>query len=117
MYKLKLHKNLTVEKWRGFAEEQQVIMILNEVQRVIFGLKNNVPWETLQESMERALELVDLTVEVQEKSSFRKELLRWRGLLAEMYIKKNPILKVADTLYRSLLLLNAKACRMLPNSL
>ena len=39
---------------------------------------------------ERVLRLVDLTVEVQSGRSLRKELLRWRELIAGMYIEPEP---------------------------
>ena len=41
---------------------------------------------------------MDLTVEVQLRPTLRRELLLWRGLIAELYIRTEPSASDHDTL-------------------
>lgn len=108
MYALKLHKNLTVEKWSKYTRDQQVLMIANEMNRLINGLKDGLEQVALIECMERLFELLDLTIDLQ-KGNLRKELLRWREVFAENYLldsdrlakQKNNL----EQLYKVLLLI------------
>ncbi len=63
---------------------------------------------------ERILRLVDLTVEVQPGPSLRRELLRWRDLIAALYVspESDPIEHRAA--FRSLLLFTPEAARQIP---
>jgi hypothetical protein len=45
---------------------------------------------SLRRCYERVLRLVDLTVEVNTGRSLRRELLRWRDLVAELYLGQQP---------------------------
>lgn len=85
MYALKLHKTLTSEKWSKYSRDQQVLMIANEMNRLISGTKNGLEQAALIECMERLFELTDLTIDSQ-KGNLRKELLRWREIFAENYL-------------------------------
>lgn len=102
MYPLILHKNLTAEKWANFTTAQQILMIANEVNRLSNGIKSKQNIKTLRDCMERAFELIDLTISYSKKN-LRKELLRWRDLFAQNYIAKE--MKNPRNLYEILLTL------------
>ena len=93
------------EKWREFSQEQRVLNVASEFSRVQSGLEAQDA-ASVQSSLERALELIDLTVEeaVREESlAFLKELLRLREGLAEFYIRKDRALDELRALYQALL--------------
>lgn len=85
------HAGLTLERWRQFSLDQQVLMIGNEMHRAskMFAAADR---ERLASCYERVLALVDLTVEAQSKRTFRRELLRWREVVAGLYLEEpgNP---------------------------
>jgi hypothetical protein len=64
-------------------------MIANEMNRAarLMGPEDLVSREL---AYERVLRLVDLTVAVAERRSSRRELLRWRDLVAELYLDERP---------------------------
>ncbi len=64
-------------------------MIGNEMNRAT-GLMAPADRASRRLAYERVLRLVDLTVEVAERRSSRRELLRWRDLVAELYIDVQP---------------------------
>ncbi len=57
----KWHKNLTPEKWNNFSLKEQILMIGSEVLRAKNWLEHK-DIETTIDCYERALELIDLTV-------------------------------------------------------
>lgn len=95
MYPLLLHKTLSVEKWSRFSPDQQLAMIANELQRMIRGIQANLPVENIRSCAERAFELIDLTLECQ-KNHLRKELLRFRDIMAGYYISDDNTLNHAS---------------------
>jgi hypothetical protein len=88
-------------------------MIANEMNRAA-KLLRPADRERLQGSYERILALTDLTVEVNESRSLRRELLRWRGLVAERYIAAQPDAVAHAAIFRALLSLHPEAWRQLP---
>lgn len=111
MINLKHHTSLTLEKWHAFGEEKQILMIANEVQRVINGIEQKQEEETIKQAIERGLELVDITCAISQPS-LQKELLRWRDLFSQTYVK-TPQIAELKILLRSLILLNGKSAKML----
>ncbi len=107
------HANLSPERWSSFSLDQQILMIGNEMNR---GAKLMRPedWPSLERAYERVLRLVDLTVEVQNRSSLRRELLRWRDLIAAMYIACQPNPQEHAIAFRALLLLTPVAAQQIP---
>lgn len=91
MYPLVLHPTYTPEKWATHPPSQQILMIANEMNRLKNGIHAHQPKSILGETMERLFELVDLTVECA-RSSLRQELLRWRELLGEIYLRDEEAL-------------------------
>ena len=83
------HSALTPERWRRFSGPQRILMIANEMNRAarLMG-----PDDRASRSLayERVLRLVDLTVAVAEGRSSRRELLRWRDLVAALYLEEHP---------------------------
>ncbi|MFH1161184.1 MAG: hypothetical protein V1733_09595 [bacterium] len=88
MYPLKLHPNLTLEKWSTYSKTQQVLMISNELNRALNCLKSDhLP--DAEKCYERAIELTDLTVEDPRWNHVLKELLRFREVLSDLFLSKN----------------------------
>ena len=76
------HAELTEDRWSGFTLDQQILMIANEMNRAS-GLILSGDIDRVKNCYERVLQLTDLTVRAQTKSTLRWELLRWRDLIAE----------------------------------
>ena len=87
MYTLKLHKNLTLKKWCNYSKGQQILMIANELNRAQNWLQKEENFEVNQ-CYERAFELLDLTLEDKKWHKGIKEILRFREMLAELYVTK-----------------------------
>jgi hypothetical protein len=79
------HGSLTAERWATFALDQQILMIANEMHRA-GKLLAPEDRDRLMNAYERVLRLTDLTIEVQPKPTLRRELLRWRDLVADLYV-------------------------------
>lgn len=111
MYQLQLHKTLTTEKWARYQTHQQLLMIGNEINRLLNGLKEKQNTASLRECIERCIELIDLTINCQH-GSLQKELLRFRDMLACLYImneqKLMELKNYIKNLYIILLQLNSK---------
>ena len=83
------HASLPPERWSRFSLDQQILMIGNEMNRAgkLMGPQDR---ERRRAAYERVLNLTDLTVHVQHKRTLRRELLRWRTLVADLYVAQNP---------------------------
>lgn len=81
------HAGLTAERWVRFPHPQRILMIANEMNRAtrLMGPGDST---SRQLAYERVLRLVDLTVAVADRRSVRRELLRWRDLVAALYISE-----------------------------
>ena len=81
------HGSLTYERWSAFSRDQQLLMIANEMNR---GSKLLAPEDhpRLTATYERILRLVELTVETRPRHGLCRELLRWRDLVAELYVSR-----------------------------
>ena len=79
------HASLTPERWARFTLDQQVLMVANEMNRAssLLGEEDLV---SLRRAYERVLRLLDLTVATQTRRTLRRELLRWRDLVAALYV-------------------------------
>lgn len=79
------HANLSRERWQRFDRSQQVLMIANEMQRTA---RRMAPGDADARRLgyERVLNLTDLTIAVTDHRSFRRELGRWRDVLAGLYL-------------------------------
>ena len=86
--KLLYHKSLNLERWQKFTFYEQMANIGSEVFRAINWRKKNQEYSRL--ALERALELLDLTLEISSSSKPRlKELARLREMLADYFYFDN----------------------------
>ena len=76
------HKTLTVEKWAQYPLQKQMLMIGSEFSRILH-LKHE---GDQKRCIERAYELIDLTVSDSKYGAGKRELLRLREVLGEEYI-------------------------------
>ncbi len=105
MYKLKLHKNLESAKWQKFSMKQRELMIANELNRA----KNWIEKNDLQEvnnCYERALELLDLTVEITKSGNRLKEYLRLREMMGKLYIEKKGRPKLNNQVFNCICIMS-----------
>jgi hypothetical protein len=107
------HASLSPERWSTFTLDQQILMIGNEMNRAA-KLMRPEDRTRLQQAYERVLRLVDLTVEVNSRPTLRRELLRWRDLIAELYIDSDPDPKQHAAAFRCLLLFTPVAAQQIP---
>lgn len=107
------HAGLSVERWAAFSRDQRILMIANEMHRAA-KLARADDRPRLRNGYERVLQLVDLTVRVERHRSFIRELLRWRELVAEMYIGDRPQPEAHERLLRCLLFFTPVAARQIP---
>lgn len=101
------HAGLGLERWRSFDRHQQVLMIANEMHR---GSRLDDP-EALRRCYERVLRLTDLTAQAADRLAFRRELLRWRDGIAELYLAGRPAPEEHRRLLHCLLLMTREAAR------
>lgn len=99
MYKLKLHKNLKPERWGKFSVKQRELMIASELNRAKNWIKKN-DLEEVKNCYERALELLDLTVEITKDKNRLKEYLRLREMIGRLYVEKKGRPKLNDQMFK-----------------
>lgn len=85
-------------------------MIANELNRAKNMLAKNDTCE-MKQALERAFELLDLTVE-NARENLQYELLRFRELLGELYLHRNPNSESIQRLTNALLSTNREACAL-----
>jgi hypothetical protein len=107
------HSGLSAERFARFSRAQQLLAIANEMNRAskLFRPEDR---DRLGKAYERVLALVDLTVTVNASRSLRRELLRWRDLVAEQYVSSSPDAQAHARAFRALLQLNPETWRQLP---
>jgi hypothetical protein len=88
-------------------------MIVNEMNRAS-GLLTPESQPSLLKAYERVLRLVDLAVAARRRRGLRRELLRWRHLVAALYIAPAPDAASPAAAFRCLLQLNPTAARQIP---
>ena len=78
------YTSLPPERWARFDLGQQILQIGMEINRARKFLGAERALERC-ECVERALQLVDLTLQVQQGPGLRRELGLWRGWVTELY--------------------------------
>lgn len=101
---LMFHADLTVEKWRSIPWDKRLLNIAAEMARAKHWIakKEN---DLANQSIERALELMDLTVEagIDESFSFLREFLLAREWLAGFYVSPEKDLREFHLLLKGFL--------------
>jgi hypothetical protein len=96
------HAGLSPERWAAFPFAQQILMIGNEMNRGLAQLDARA-WDRARSCHERVLQLVDLTAGSPLGRSRRRELLRWRDLVAALYVEDMPSIDAHKEAFRCLL--------------
>jgi hypothetical protein len=107
------HSTLDAERWSRFDLDQQVLMIANEMNRVAVAIGDGRD-DVRRRGYERGLKLTDLTAGGPVRPPFRREILRWRDVLAELYLKETPDPTAHRVAFRALLRLTPSASRQIP---
>ena len=107
------HRTLTLERWKTFRRDQQILMIGNEMHRAS-RLQGQDDRASRGLAYERILNLVDLTIEAQPDPGLRRELLGWRDLIAAICMRPEPDVIANQAAFRALLLLDPIAARQIP---
>jgi hypothetical protein len=107
------HASLTPERWARFGLDQQILMIANEMKRAS-ALMAPEDLGSRERTYERVLRLLDLTVATQSKPTLRRELLRWRDLVAALFVSNRADPHAHDEAFRCLLRFTPAASRQIP---
>src|SRR5689334_21094754 len=110
------HSSLSPERWAAISLDQQILMIANEMNRAGKLMRPDEQSRRLR-SYERVLQLLDLTIEVRTRRSLRRELLRWRDLIAALYIAPEADPGSHRAAFRSRLLFTPTAAQQIPHVL
>ena len=90
------HKDLAKGRWNELNFLEQMANIGSEVERALrWQAKNNTAY--CQKAAERALELVDLTLDTIKKFSRLKELTRMREALVDYFFGDNAFASAAKS--------------------
>ena len=108
------HGSLTPERWRKFTLSQQILMIGNDMNRAA-KLMNVEHADTRRVTYAAILRLVDLTVDVHSSRNLRRELLRWRDLIADLYIRPECDPEAHGKAFRCLLQFTPESARQIPH--
>ena len=103
------HKQLAGGTWKKLSFFAQMANIGSEVERAIKWRENNNNYS--RAAFERALELIDLTIEDKKNRQRLKELVRLREVLADYFEYKN-IYNSSDGKWRSYFLAFNYAARL-----
>ncbi len=103
MYDLILHKHLHREKWMSYTFDRQILMIANEVNRYMNGVKSGLDEASQRECLERIFELCDLTISCQDGGR-RRELARFREIIGSYYAEQSEFTSEIQSLAKVLLL-------------
>jgi hypothetical protein len=107
------HATLTPERWAGYGLDQQILMIANEMNRA-GKLTRPDDHDRRQRAYARILSLADLTVAVNARRALRRELLRWRDLVAALYLSLEADPARHRAAFRCLLRFTPAASRQIP---
>jgi hypothetical protein len=102
------HAELSLERWQRFSLAQQILQIGVEMQRGMSALEPQ-RLASLRLGYERVLRLVDLTVQANSGLHLRRELLRWRDVIAELYLRDGPDAQTHREALKALLALHPAA--------
>jgi hypothetical protein len=104
MYKLKYHKTLA-SRWFQFPRSQQILGIANELWRAK-NLLNKKDYVESKNALERAFELIDLTIDLNYTPTEMREFLRFREMLGHLYINEPTNVELLEKLFHVLISLD-----------
>ena len=107
------HGSLTRERWSAFSLDQRILMIANEMHRCakLFAPEDRA---RLRSGYERVLRLTDLTVQCRPRRALLRELLRWRDLVAALYLANAPAPAAHRAVFEALLRFTPVAAAQIP---
>ena len=97
MTEQRLHAGLTAERWEAMSLVEQMGNIGSEVARALRAREKANP-DRLKESLDRALELFDLTLSDRRLEGRRKEICRAREVLLDYVVGSNDYASTAASL-------------------
>lgn len=103
------HKELSAGRWKELSFLEQMANIGSEVERALNWQAKNNP-DYCKKAVERALELLDLTIDCFNDFPHLKELLRAKEALLDYFFGKNEFAS-SDSLWRKYFFSFAYACR------
>lgn len=106
------HAGLSPERWAAFSHAQHILMIGNEMNRALAHLASR-DRDRARTCYERVMQLVDLTAGLPVGRSRRRELLRWRGVVAELYLEEAPSVDAHKEAFRCLLRFTPESSRQI----
>ena len=106
------HRGLSPERWSAFSFDQQILAIGSEMNRTSSMLAGG-DWQRARLGYERVLQLADLTIGLASTRSRRRELLRWRDLVAALYLQPEPDPAEQRRVFRTLLQFTPIASRQI----
>lgn len=92
------HKQLATGRWARLSFVEQMANIGSEIERTILWREKNREYSA--KAFERALELLDLTIDDVKNKSRLKELLRLREVLVDYFLFNNQF-SSSDQLWRN----------------
>lgn len=107
------HASLTPDRWARFSLDHQILQIGAEMHRASASIAQGDS-RGLRNGYERVLRLVDLTVQVNSGLHRRRELLRWRDLIAALYLADRPDEEAHRASFRVLLQMRPESARQIP---
>ena len=96
------HTSMTPERWAGYPMDRQILMIASEFGRV-HNLLSQSQIPPIRECYERAMELLDLCTYDTKWTSRRRELLRFREAMGELYLADLPSRDMNLLFYKTLM--------------
>ncbi|PIP23151.1 MAG: hypothetical protein COZ91_03165 [Candidatus Nealsonbacteria bacterium CG_4_8_14_3_um_filter_39_7] len=96
---------MTSEKWQKLSKTEQILNIGAEFSRAKNWIQKNDE-EYAISSLERAFELLDLTIDDKKWRRGLRELLRFREVLAEFYLEKKKNNEEFVKIFKTLLFFN-----------
>lgn len=106
------HAALAPERWARFEPGQQILQIAVELQRALKYLRPERQTE-LRSCYERALQLVDLTIQVSSSEELRRELGTWRRGVADLMLRDEPDAETHRRALRDLLGLHPESAKQI----
>lgn len=103
------HKELAAGRWRQFSFVEQMANIGSEVERFLNWRAKNQP-EYSSKAFDRALELIDLTLDANRQKGRLREVARVREVLVDLSGAK-PLFKPSEDSWRRYFLAFARAAR------